>query len=66
MSSNHAIKIRLRKDQLEQIRKDSKEKGFRYMTDYARWVILEKSTATEEKINTIYNILKKNDEERKQ
>jgi predicted DNA binding CopG/RHH family protein len=65
MPFNYSIKIRFKKDQIERIKQDSRKQGFRYMAEYIRWIILEKNTETEEKINLIYAILKRNDERKK-
>ncbi len=58
MGFNHEIKIRLTREQREKVIQDSKRHGFQHPTQYVRWMIIDRATETEEKINIMYKILK--------
>ena len=58
MTNTYRIKVGFTKLQVEKIRKDSEKNGFKTISQYIRWFIINKSTETEEKVYLIYEMLK--------
>ena len=57
MSKIFAIQFRTTRDQYERIKDNARVKGFRNLTDYLRFVALEKNSVVENKILEIHRFL---------
>jgi hypothetical protein len=58
MVYNYKLRIGLTRNQVEKIKQDAERHGFEKLSQYVRWFILDRSTETEEKIHSIYRLVK--------
>ena len=62
MARTYALRVYLTKDESETLKQRCDKKRFRGLSDYARYLILERTSGIEEKIYLIYELLKKQNE----
>jgi hypothetical protein len=58
MVYTYKLRIGLTKNQVEKIKQDAQRHGFEKLSQYVRWFTLDRSTETEEKIHSIYHMVK--------